>query len=252
LIWCATPRLAGLIQWGTLSTASMHDMLGLGTRLVCDVLDTPSLLVDFRGVDCVHTVDVSGFVERARVATVARGRVARLVVVLPAGLSGIVIGGAVALIAAPCRPMFASEIGPALASVGHEHLAAYDAVDQIAIDARGPRLIAARVRNELERNLVDVTVEACAAALHTSERTMQRRLREAGTSFGEQLRRARVGAAWELLRFSDLKIDAIAARVGLGTASRMSAVFRAEMGVTPTQFRAMTTQAVSELPSQCG
>jgi AraC family transcriptional activator FtrA len=97
-----------------------------------------------------------------------------------------------------------------------------------------------------------VTVEGCAAALHTSERTMQRRLREAGTSFGEQLRRARVGAAWELLRFSDLKIDAIAARVGLGTASRMSAVFRTDMGVTPTQFRAMTAQAVSELPSLCG
>jgi AraC-like DNA-binding protein len=172
--------------------------------------------------------------------------------VLPPGLSGIVIGGAVALIAARCRPTFASEIGPALSWLGHEHLAAHEAADQIAVEARGPRLIATRVRNELERDLAGATVEGCAAALHTSERTMQRRLRDAGTSFGEQLRRARVGAAWELLRFSDLKIDAIAARVGLGTASRMSAVFRAEMGVTPTQFRALSAKAVSELPSQCG
>jgi len=66
---------------------------------------------------------------------------------------------------------------------------------------------------------------------------LQRRLRAAGTSYGEQLRGARVDAAWQLVRFSDLKIDSIAARVGLGSASRLSAIFRADLGMTSAELR---------------
>jgi hypothetical protein len=66
---------------------------------------------------------------------------------------------------------------------------------------------------------------------------LQRRLRAAGTSFGEQLRRARINAAWQLVRFSDLKIDAIASHVGLGNSSRLGSIFRAELGMTAAQLR---------------
>jgi transcriptional regulator GlxA family with amidase domain len=47
----------------------------------------------------------------------------------------------------------------------------------------------------------------------------------------------RVDAAAELLELSDIKIDSIAARVGFGTASRMSAMVRRECNATPSEVR---------------
>jgi len=69
-------------------------------------------------------------------------------------------------------------------------------------------MLVAHVRDQIARDLTGATMGTCARALRTSRRTLQRRLRAAGTSYGEQLRRARVDAAWQLVRFSDLKIAA--------------------------------------------
>jgi transcriptional regulator GlxA family with amidase domain len=55
---------------------------------------------------------------------------------------------------------------------------------------------------------------------------LQRELARVDTSFSEELRRVRLATAESLLMASDLDIDAIAHEVGLGNASRMSALLR--------------------------
>jgi transcriptional regulator GlxA family with amidase domain len=144
-----------------------------------------------------------------------------------------VAGAIVALTSAP-RIVFTSDISQVLASLGHD---SYADIEELAMKARGTSFIVTRLRDHIARNLASATIESCAVALRTSERTLQRRLRAAGTSFGEQLRRARIDAAWQLVKFSDLKIDAIAARVGFGNASRMGSIFRGEFGLTAAQLR---------------
>jgi transcriptional regulator GlxA family with amidase domain len=86
-------------------------------------------------------------------------------------------------------------------------------------------------------DLVEASVERCATALAVSVRTLQRELTRAGTSFSDELRRARVAAAGELLRLADTKLEAIAARVGFGSSARMNEALRRELGVTARELR---------------
>ena len=58
-----------------------------------------------------------------------------------------------------------------------------------------------------------------------------------GRTFQEELRRVRMETACRLLRETDLKISMVAAQVGLLDPSRFIANFRAELGVTPGEYR---------------
>jgi len=232
-IWCASPSLAGLIHWGSLNRAFIADLVDVGARLV-NGLAAPRVICDFRDLESIHLEDVSAFIDHTRTAPLDSLCVGGLTVVVPGGLPGIIVAGA-AVALTSVKLVFTSDISHALDA------ADYAAIEEIAIQARGSGAFVTRVRNHLAQNLTGATIEGCAAAMTTSERTLQRRLRAAGTSFGEQLRRARIDAAWQLVRFSDLKIDAIAARVGFGTASRMGSIFRAQFGLTAAQLRLPAT-----------
>src|SRR5262249_15290928 len=134
---------------------------------------------------------------------------------------------------------FVAQLADAFTFLDHPDApAAYDAATRIASAARGTAALLGQLRVQLARDLAGASVEGAAAALGRSARTFQRELQALGTSFTDELRRARVAAAQELLTMSDLKIDAIAARVGFGTASRMSAALRRELGVTASELRA--------------
>ncbi len=237
LMWCASPSLAGLIHWGSLHSGFIEELIELGSHLVLSRLVTPRVLCDFRDLGTIHLEDVIAFIERTRTPRLLRAHIGGLTVVLPGGLPGIIVAGATVALTSVPRLVFTSEISHALSSVGHDAVAGYAAIEDIAINARGTSLIVTRLRNHIVGNLAGATIESCAAALRTSARSLQRSLRAAGTSFTEQLRRARIDAACQLVRFSDLKIDAVAARVGFGNASRMGSVFRAEFGLTPSQLR---------------
>lgn len=59
----------------------------------------------------------------------------------------------------------------------------------------------------------------------------------AGLPFRKELRRVRIAEARKLLTSTPLKISVVARRVGLRDTSQFIADFRAEVGVTPGQFR---------------
>jgi AraC-like DNA-binding protein len=76
-----------------------------------------------------------------------------------------------------------------------------------------------------------------AKKLHTSERTLKRRLMEQGTSYAELLDAARKDRALSLLQSADLSLADIAEQVGYTELSNFTRAFRRWTGVTPHKFR---------------
>jgi transcriptional regulator GlxA family with amidase domain len=84
----------------------------------------------------------------------------------------------------------------------------------------------------------ELTVEALAAHANVSARTFARRFRETtGYSPMQWVLRARVDLARELLEDSDLAVDQVAARVGLGSDANLRGHFRRILGTSPTEYR---------------
>ena len=84
-----------------------------------------------------------------------------------------------------------------------------------------------------------VTLRDLAARESTSTRTFTRRFRdEIGTSPGQWLTHQRVQRACALLERSDLSIDEVATAAGFGSTSSMRLHLHAELGVSPSAYRA--------------
>ena len=99
--------------------------------------------------------------------------------------------------------------------------------------------IESRVRFELARaTVLDIQLEAVASALCMCPRSLQRKLTTSGTGFRElkteeQLKRARY-----LLLNSVQSVDSIAAQIGYANSSNFIKWFRANVGESPSAFRA--------------
>ncbi|GAB18462.1 putative AraC family transcriptional regulator [Gordonia effusa NBRC 100432] len=95
------------------------------------------------------------------------------------------------------------------------------------------------LRQWLSDNLAEpMTVTQMARRAHMSERTFARRFRaETGESPGDWLAAQRINAALAFLESTDLAVDIIAARVGLGTGTNLRAHLRRAVGVAPLEYR---------------
>jgi len=94
-----------------------------------------------------------------------------------------------------------------------------------------------RLRDALAADLRQATVERIARALSLSVRSLQRHMAECGTSFSEELARARVLAAETLLIRGTMKIEAIARDVGFRSPAAFTSMFGRIHGESPSEFR---------------
>ena len=89
--------------------------------------------------------------------------------------------------------------------------------------------------------LSDITkswkVSEIAAELNLSQRSLQRRLTEAGVTFSALIRILRISAASELLKDTDMSINVIGFCTGFSDNSHFSRDFRASMGMPPTEYQ---------------
>lgn len=98
--------------------------------------------------------------------------------------------------------------------------------------------VAAAQQWMLARLAEPLTVAQMAARAHMSERSFHRRFIErAGTSPLAWLRDQRIARAKELLESSDLPIERIAGRVGLGTPANLRTQFRRATSLSPQEHR---------------
>ncbi|MEX2324378.1 MAG: helix-turn-helix domain-containing protein [Nitriliruptoraceae bacterium] len=83
-----------------------------------------------------------------------------------------------------------------------------------------------------------LTVDDVARLAAMSPRTLARRFRDTtGTTPMRWLTHQRVTRAQQLLETTDLPVEAIARRVGLGTATNLRTHFRAETSMSPAEYR---------------
>ena len=83
-----------------------------------------------------------------------------------------------------------------------------------------------------------------ARRLHMSERTLQRRLEEEGTSFKAVRDRVREETARALLSNASLKVEAVGRSVGFAEGSAFSKAFTRWAGRSPARFRAHVTRTL--------
>jgi AraC-like DNA-binding protein len=230
-----------MIQWGALDDTSVRDMIAILEQIRHPTMPPAGrLLVDFRDVHRVEGAVLLRFAALARERLPDWSpRVARQAVIIPEGEHGMLLAGALPS-AAPEHPLrYVRTLDDAIAFLGAPearvpHLAAM----ATATAAREQSPLTARLRGQLAGNLIDASMECSAAALGVSKRTLQRDLERHGTSFRDELRRARLAAAEDLLASSDAKIDTIAIRVGFANGSQLNTMLRRERNLTANALRA--------------
>jgi len=88
-----------------------------------------------------------------------------------------------------------------------------------------------------------LTIAMLAEHARVSERTFSRRfVDETGYTPMQWVMRARLDRSRELLESSDLSVDEIAARVGLGSGANLRVHFRRVLGTTPSEYRRAFTR----------
>lgn len=93
------------------------------------------------------------------------------------------------------------------------------------------------VRSRLRSMVPMPSLPALAAALCLTERTLQRRLAAALTSFSELLREVRLEQARRLMRRERIQIDEIAWQLGFGDPIAFSHAFKGWTGQSPRDYR---------------
>lgn len=128
---------------------------------------------------------------------------------------------------------------PVLADPLASHQARELCARELAQNGQGDIDILARVRSEL------VTGESAgypalgdiAARLHLSERSLKRRLQQAGAGYRELLEDARRRDAQRLLLHSDADIQAVAGQLGYVNPANFTRAFRRWTGEAPSDYR---------------
>ena len=192
-------------------------------------------LVDLSGLAGVDPAAFAVLIDYLNSTRAAMGRaLTRQAVVRPPGLAGAIIDGFRTVVDFTYPARVCSGRDRALAWLGRT-----DAAETVEAWTRGwgPDEAVVALRGWL-RVSTAVTLPVAARRLGVSERSLQRRLRAAGTSFVEEVAAARLAAAKRLLIETDRKLGAIAHAVGCATQPTFSTMFRRLTGETPSAFRA--------------
>jgi AraC-like DNA-binding protein len=135
----------------------------------------------------------------------------------------------------------------------HDHEAACRECERALASARTQASYCAQVRDALRREQGGLaSLEAVAAELQMSGRTLMRKLKREGSSYQALLDEVRQERALWYLRHTQLSVARVAERLGYVDTSNFSRTFRQWFGTTPTSMRAQSgapPAAASDLPA---
>jgi AraC-like DNA-binding protein len=174
---------------------------------------------------------ISGFSQTVR----------RQALVRPEGMAGAVVGGFYSLVSSGYPTRAFADAHEALAWLGRpeaEARALMNELNDLVMQQMGQHPLLGELHRVLRHRLVDASLADVARELGMSERTLQRRLREAGTSFQAELNTVQVRTAQTLLLESDAKLTSVAVEVGCASLQHFSSLFRKMTGESPSAWRA--------------
>jgi AraC-like DNA-binding protein len=240
VVWIESARLAGCTLFGRLDERELADIIRL-TRLPEDWAHDAGYDVL---VDCgrLEAVDVPAFEEILRylqqLATIA-ARLRRIAVVRPHGLAGAIVAGVYHEDVHPkYRAALFADRAEALTWLGlGANSIPRRRVEQLMTAVCEEAAPLGELRDYCSRS-PNATLPAAARALGLSERSLSRRLKELNTTFRAELQRARLRVAESLLIDTELKLDAVARRIGFASRAHFSDFFHRATGETPSDFRA--------------
>jgi AraC-like DNA-binding protein len=240
LLWCHSASLCGSVHWGRYSPEAIADLID---RLAFS--QHPALAGGFDVLMNAQAVEGLDWPAWERLARHVRDqlpvwdrRIRRQAIVVPRGIVGGILAGMLPMLRPGYPFRFFFSLADAVAWLERPELpAVLDEVGAFAEAARSVSPAVQQLRAWLDHTLTDVSIGAAARALRLSVRTLQRALRDEGTSFSGELTEARVRAARRRLEQGDENIDVIARRVGCNSSSRLASVFSRHVGETPQQYR---------------
>lgn len=234
--WQSRHHAHGTVMWGR---PSEDDVVAM-----CEVWDThmrspfaaDPTLTDIRALESVDLLAferlLRTFAERNAAWSARTGQQA---ILHAGGLPAAAILGALQLAAKGYRLSAFDSADAALGWLGVPALAAdYEAMRASLLDVPD---VVRRVRAALDHAPRTPSTATLARTLGLSVRSLQRHLAAAGTSLRRERVHHLVTRAERLLEGTELDLQAIAATIGAGSASRLVALFHEVRGTTPGAFR---------------
>jgi AraC-like DNA-binding protein len=237
IYFCASPLIAGCVLWGYVDESAVLELVKVAPATHGAAARPHGALLD---AGRVERVDASAFEIMKRYFAEHQAELAvvkRLAIVRPDGFIGTVASGFFRVVSAPYPVEIFECAADAFAWLGHDDGGALlEELSGLQRDADAVAPIQRQLRAALLQDL-RASVESAADALHLSVRTLQRRLREARTSFQIELSIARVRVAQQMMAETDESLTGIAFAVGFASPAHFSAQFRKVEGESPSAWR---------------
>ena len=237
-IWCRAADFTGSVLWGRPEERDTVEIAEIWRALHAR-MQSFDVVTDGSRIESIDAAafDVVLRYLRDQLPNYAR-TVRRQAIVHPPGLPGAAIAGLLPTIGSYYQWRIFPEPRAGFSWLERaDGAAACDEVSALAARESGVSPWR-RVLGELLRQTPDdVTLATAARRMGRSERSLQRDLQQAGTTFRAELEAARVELARALLVDTDLKIDAVARKVGCASAAHFATLFRRVGGETPSAYR---------------
>ncbi len=239
-VFALSPTLLGFSSWGRPDVDDVRELLRL-----CDIglkagMTPYRWLVDLRELEFVEPATFSLFLDHTRRnGATLRRNIVKQAQLRPDGFVGAIIAGfgRVARLPYPDRVFWEPEEAIAWLEVDPGVGGALCAeLEAIRAEARETYPLIARLRGEIDRAGA-LGVDEAASRLGMSTRSLQRVLRDAGTTYRGELDAFRIRRAKELLRREERTLTWIAAEVGFSSAQHFATAFRRAIGETPSAWR---------------
>jgi AraC-like DNA-binding protein len=234
--FCAHSELWGVVLFGRPDRDAAEQMTRSFTVEIADEAAPHRAFVDAQQVD---GVDPGAFAVLQRFArdNLARtaSKVRAMALVPPAGLPGAAVAGFYPLLESPVAVQIFDTRRDALAWADAATLA--DALDAAVAELRGAPPLVGALRALLRAQLAAPNLPRICRELAVAERTLQRRLRAAGTSFTKELLTARLAEAQQRLVDGDDPVTVVALDLGFASPQHFSRHFRRVTGETPSEWR---------------
>jgi AraC-like DNA-binding protein len=227
--------LCGFVIWGR---PTADDFVTLQRVLLLE-LDEPAhaSLVDVRRLESVEPAVFKGLERYVHANHEALSRsVTKLALVRPEGIMGAVTAGFLSVQAPPYPVEVFDDVGRALSWLGVDQ-AFLAELDRALETATGAPTLLRGLREWIGLHLDAPAIGDAAQALRTSERSLQRKLREHDTTFQNEVNVTRIKAAERMLLDTDAQLTRIALDVGCGSLPTFSSLFRKINGEAPSAWR---------------
>jgi len=238
LQFCAGAHLWGYMIWGDIGESDLRALaLSVGHKGWDDYQPHRS----FIDLSRVTSVDTSAYAilrdaQAAHREELAR-RITKMVIVRPDSIVGAIAEGIQRLVSFPHPVEVVATAEEGLRRLGVENVALLPTLEAARASLESSARVVADLHAVLDAHLPELALPAVAKLLGMSPRSLQRKLRELGTSYQAERSLAQIRVAQRLMSQTEATLSQIALDVGCRSLQHFSTLFRRIAGETPSRWR---------------